>query len=159
MAIGERIHFFRTRNNLTQKALGQMIGFDEKSADVRIAQYESGTRSPKENLVSLLSQTFGISSEALTVPNIDSYTGLMHTLFALEDLYGLKIGEIDGEVCLRLDKSSKSYLQLLSLFESWNKQSSSLQSGEISKAEYDHWRYTYPAGDRSNFHEVTPSGN
>ena len=142
MAIGERIHFFRTRNNLTQKALGQMVGFDEKSADVRIAQYESGTRSPKENLISLLSQTFGISSEAL-----------------LEDLYGLKIGEIDGEVCLRLDKSSKSYLQLLSLFESWNKQSSSLKSGEISKAEYDHWRYTYPAGDRSNFHEVTPSGN
>ncbi len=159
MAIGERIHFFRTRNNLTQKALGQMVGFDEKSADVRIAQYESGTRSPKENLISLLSQTFGISSEALTVPNIDSYTGLMHTLFALEDLYGLKIGEIDGELCLRLDKSSKSYLQLLSLFESWNEQSSSLKSGEISKAEYDHWRYTYPAGDRSNFHEVTPSGN
>ena len=30
----------------------------------------------------------------------------MHTLFALEDMYGLKIGEIDGEVCLRLDKSA-----------------------------------------------------
>ena len=35
---------------------------------------------------------------------------LMHTLFALEDMYGLKIGEIDGELCLRLDKSARNDL-------------------------------------------------
>lgn len=50
MAIGERIHFFRTLRGMTQKYLGARIGFDEKSADVRIAQYESGARSPKDNL-------------------------------------------------------------------------------------------------------------
>lgn len=49
MAIGERIHFFRTLRGMTQKYLGVRLGFDEKSADVRIAQYESGTRSPKDN--------------------------------------------------------------------------------------------------------------
>ena len=40
MAIGERINFFRRRNNLTMNALGQLLGFDKKGADVRIAQYE-----------------------------------------------------------------------------------------------------------------------
>lgn len=41
------------------------------------------------------------------MPDIDTDIGLMHTFFALEDIYGLKIGEIDGEPCLRLDKSDE----------------------------------------------------
>ena len=86
MAIGERIHFFRTLRGMTQKYLGVRLGFDEKSADVRIAQYESGTRSPKDNYIALLADTLGVSPLALSVPNIDSYDGLMHTLFALEDM-------------------------------------------------------------------------
>ena len=32
MAIGERIHFFRTKRGMTQKYVGGQIGFDEKSA-------------------------------------------------------------------------------------------------------------------------------
>ena len=83
------------------------VGFPEKSADVRLAQYETGTRSPKADLTAELAKVLEVSPQALNVPDIDSYTGLMHTLFALEDIYGLKIGEIDGEVCLRLDKSKK----------------------------------------------------
>lgn len=30
----------------------------------------------------------------------------MHTLFTLEDTRGLKIGKLDGELCLRLDKDT-----------------------------------------------------
>ena len=47
MAIGERIHFFRTMRGMTQKYLGMALGFPEKSADVRLAQYENGSRTPK----------------------------------------------------------------------------------------------------------------
>ena len=65
MAIGERIHFFRTLRGMTQKYLGVRLGFDEKSADVRIAQYESGTRSPKDNYIALLADTLGVSPLAL----------------------------------------------------------------------------------------------
>ena len=50
MAIGERIHFFRNLRGMTQKYLGQMAGFPERSADIRMAQYESGTRSPKADV-------------------------------------------------------------------------------------------------------------
>ena len=46
MAIGERIHFFRTMRGMTQKYLGMALGFPEKSADVRLAQYENGSRTP-----------------------------------------------------------------------------------------------------------------
>ena len=47
MAIGERIHFFRLLRGMTQKYLGMALGFPEKSADVRLAQYETGSRTPK----------------------------------------------------------------------------------------------------------------
>ena len=50
MAIGERIHHFRLLRGFTQKYLGQQLGFSESQADVRIAQYEKGSRSPKQNL-------------------------------------------------------------------------------------------------------------
>ena len=50
MAIGERIHFFRLLRGMTQKYLGMAVGFPEKSADVRLAQYETGTRTPKADL-------------------------------------------------------------------------------------------------------------
>ena len=42
MAIGERIRFFRNLKGYTQKYFGQIVGFSEKTADIRIAQYGVG---------------------------------------------------------------------------------------------------------------------
>ena len=53
MAIGERIRFFRNLRGMTQKYLGQVIGFPEKTADIRMAQYESGSRTPKAELTAV----------------------------------------------------------------------------------------------------------
>ena len=91
MAIGERIQFFRKLRGMTQKYLGTQVGFPEKSADVRLAQYETGTRTPKADMTAALANILDVSPLALSVPDIDSYLGLMHTLFTLEDRYGLKV--------------------------------------------------------------------
>ena len=145
MAIGERIRFFRNLRGMTQKYLGQVVGFPEKTADLRMAQYESGSRTPKAELTENLAGALGVSPLALSVPDIDSYLGLMHTLFALEDIYGLKIDKLDDEVCIRLDKNrGTSYISLLERFTAWQKEAEKYRNGEISKEEYDHWRYTYP---------------
>lgn len=149
MAIGERIRFIRNLRGMTQKMLGIKVGFDKRNADVRMAQYESGTRTPKENLVNTLAEALEVSPKALTVPEIDSYIGLMHTLFALEDLYGIKVGEIDGELCLRLDKSKDTtYLSLLDMFSAWQHEAEKFRNGEITKEEYNTWRYNYPSIQR-----------
>lgn len=145
VAIGERIRYIRNLRGMTQKWLGVAIGFDEKTADVRMAQYESGTRTPKEKIVNELSRALDVSQLALTVPDIDSYYGLMHTLFACEDLYGLKINSINGEICLALDKNKDStYRSMFDMFSTWQQESEKLKSGEITKEEYDTWRYNYP---------------
>jgi hypothetical protein len=88
---------------------------------------------------------FGVSPLALTVPDIDTNYGLMHTLFALEDIYGLKIDEIDGEVCIRFDHDrSEAHRDILERCAAWLREAEKFRSGEITKEEYDHWRYTYP---------------
>ena len=71
MAIGERIRFFRNKKGVTQKYLGQVVGFPERSADVRMAQYETGSRTPKADLTRTLAGFFEVSTDALTVPDID----------------------------------------------------------------------------------------
>ena len=158
MAIGERIRFIRNLRGMTQKYLGMAIGFDEKTADVRMAQYESGTRTPKADLTATLANTLDVSPKALDVPDIDSDIGLMHTLFALEDLRGLQIGEIDGEVCLRLDKSrGMTNVGMLDMLTAWQREASKLKAGEITKEQYDQWRYNYPKFDTSQIWAKVPS--
>lgn len=148
MAIGERIHFFRLLRGMTQKYLGMALGFPEKSADVRLAQYETGSRTPKTDLTAALAQVLDVSPHALSVPDIDSYVGLMHTLFTLEDNYGLKISEMDGEVCLKVDvRKSKDSARLHEMLCSWQQVAAMLEAGEISKEDYDKWRYHYPEFD------------
>lgn len=158
MAIGERIRFFRNLRGMTQKYLGQVVGFPEKTADIRMAQYESGSRTPKAELTESLAGALGVSPLALSVPDIDSYLGLMHTLFTLEDNYGLKISEMDGEVCLKVDvRKSKDAARLHEMLCSWQQAAAMLEAGEISKEDYDKWRYHYPEFDKAqNYVQVPP---
>ena len=159
MAIGERIHFFRILRGMTQKYLGMTVGFPEKSADVRLAQYENGSRSPKADLTAALAEALDVSPQALSVPDIDSYTGLMHTLFTLEDLYGLKVKELDGEICLTVDvRQNKDAARLHEMLCGWRGRAAKLEAGEISKEDYDKWRYHYPDFDTSSLRQkVGPS--
>lgn len=148
MAIGERIHFFRTLRGMTQKYLGMAVGFPERSADVRLAQYETGTRTPKADLTSGLAHVLDVSPQALAVPDIDSYIGLAHTLFTLEDVYGLKVKKVDGQVCLQTDVfQGHSAVELNRFLTAWQEQAAKLEAGEITKEEYDRWRYRYPEFD------------
>ena len=150
MAIGQRIRFFRNRKGLTQKQLGEELGFLGKTSDVRLAQYESEARVPKLDLVKEMATALNVNTRAITVPDIDSYLGLMHTLFALEDMYGIKINEIDGQLCLCIDKSiTAPGSSLDTMLCAWNIQSQKLKAGEITKEAYDDWRYNYPDSDHS----------
>ena len=144
MAIGERIRFIRNLRGMTQKFLGRSVGFDEKTADVRMAQYESGVRSPKADLTAKIAEVLEVAPEALAVPNIENYVGVMHTLFTLEDLYGLRIDKLDDEICIRLDKDNGTeFLTMLKMFKAWEKQAENYRRGKITKESYDNWRYNF----------------
>ncbi|MBR6050498.1 MAG: helix-turn-helix transcriptional regulator [Clostridia bacterium] len=158
MAIGERIRFIRNLLGMTQKYLGISVGYQENTADVRIAQYESGTRKPKEDVVEGIAYVLGVSPLALKVPDIDSYVGLMHTLFTLEDIYGLTIEKNDGKTVFRFDRrKGKDAEHISKMVDAWADISEKYRSGKISREEYDKWRYNYPKFDKSQIWVKMPS--
>lgn len=160
MAIGERIRFFRNLRGMTQKYLGTIVGFPEKTADIRMAQYESGSRTPKADLTNKLAEVFEISPQALSVPDIDSYIGLMHTLFTLEDRYGLTIEKTENGVSIYADpKKGTDATELSEMLNAWAEQSEKYHNGDINRDDYDKWRYNYPKYDKTSGYVKVPSQN
>ena len=158
MAIGERIRFFRNLRGMTQKYLGIQVGFPEKTADIRMAQYESGSRTPKSDLTNTLAQVFEVSPQALTVPDIDSDLGLLHTLFTLEDLYGMRAESVNGQI--HVSSFQGDFVvdnTVFVMLAAWVEQAEKYRNGEITKEQYDEWRYTYPKLDTTQIWAKNPS--
>lgn len=130
--IGKRIRFIRKKKGMTMKYLGIAAGLPENSADIRIAQYESGTRTPKADLLRKIADVLDVSPDALSLPDLDSVIGVMHTLFILEDLYSFRFTPDD---CIS-DRLKKAINEWQGEYERYSK-------GEISKEQYDNWRYKY----------------
>ena len=144
MSIGNRIKKVRNMRGMTQKELGLAVGFDEKSADIRIAQYESGTRTPKEKIITNLANALKINPKAIDRLDTENYIDLAHILFIFEDIYGIKINSVDGELCLMPDKTRSSiYPTLFDIFDTWQQEAEKLKNGEITEDEYNAWRYNY----------------
>ena len=91
MSLGRRIRHYRMLRGMTQKALGIAAGFPPATADIRIAQYESGARTSKHALLCTLAEALGVSPSALDIPRIKIHEVLTQLLLALENEYGLMI--------------------------------------------------------------------
>ena len=148
MNIGERIKRIRTLRGMTQKDLGIALGFPERSADVRVAQYESGSRTPKEDVVQEMAKVFKVKPKAIADPDYNTYIGLMYMFFDLEETYGIHVDEIDGELCLRLDRSRKDYTDLFDMLLKWNEARKNGQADFDSSVAYEEWKLHYPPSIR-----------
>ena len=148
LGIGRRINFFRRLHGLTQKELGALLGFSEKSCDVRIAQYEAGDRIPKEEMLQKLAAVFKISPQALQVPELGSWVQRMHIFFAMEDMYGAKPRKIDGDYYLLIEEEDNNDELVTgvrnAVLKEWLDKRQALEAGKLTKEAYDEWRYNYP---------------
>lgn len=164
MSIGERIRFFRRRKGLTQAELGEAMGFAGKSTNVRVAQYEWNRREPKRDVIEQFAEIFDVAPEAIQSPEIDTKIGFMHTLFQMEDLYGLTVTVLDGYICLKQDINHPKYnKEVADDLRAWYVMKNKLTTGSISKNEYDEWRYKYPmlredAGSKEGYYYNQNSG-
>lgn len=134
---GKRIRRFRILRGMTQKSLGIAAGFSRKTADIRIAQYESGARTPKYERICLLAQALDVSPLALTVPRVENDAELLYLLFSLEDEFGIVL-------CPQPDVFAGTFRES---FEVWQLQRERLRAGEISREDYDRWRFGYSVAD------------
>ena len=144
MAVSKRIRFFRKLRGMTQKRLGIAVGFSEKTADTRVAQYETDARGPKAALRERFAAALGVSVNALDIPDVDTPAGLMHTLFALEDIYSFQIVDSPEGLCLRLNEPALPRCgQLWLALQTWHTFRLEMEAGIFPRTEYDHWRYNY----------------
>lgn len=68
ITFGRKLKHLRQKNHLTQKELGIALGFPEDSADVRIAQYETDTRKPRDEILVKMAKTLNVPLDILTIP-------------------------------------------------------------------------------------------
>lgn len=146
MAVGERIKRARKFRKITQKELGLAVGFDDNTADVRIAQYESGIRNPKEALLRKIAQDLDVSYASLYEPTLYSAEDVMHTLFEMDENYGIRIFDVVEEH--GYSKTVKAINFNSNLMEDfmaeWQQRKRELASGVISIEEYTEWKLNWP---------------
>ena len=143
MSIGKRIRFFRNLRGMTQQQLGIVLGFTEQTAHVRIAQYEMGKKEPRMETLEEIAKALNVSPAALKSPNLDCDTGCFHTLFQLEDEFAIQISSIDGRPCMIVNPEKINYILSLKAMTEWKEQYECYCRSEITREEYDQWRYTH----------------
>ena len=75
----------------------------------------------------------------------------MHTLFTLEDRYGLTVEKGENGVFMRVDpRKGKDAAELSKMLNAWAEQAEKYHNGDISRDEYDKWRYNYPKYDETS---------
>lgn len=103
MTVGQRIRYFRVKNKMTQKSLGVAAGFSDKTAEIRICQYESGIRNPKKDVLLKIAQAMRIPADVLSEPDLHNREDLPRILFILEMEHGFRVNMENGTICLSLE--------------------------------------------------------
>ena len=149
MAVGDRIKRARNLRGMTQKELGIAIGFEEKSADIRIAQYESNTRTPKEELLRKIAEVLDVNYRSLYEPTLYAAEDVMYTLFELDEHYpSTRLYEVtdttDPDFPEKHMAVSFRYRLLDEFLKEWQLRKKQLRDGEITKEEYLEWKLNWP---------------
>lgn len=141
--IGRRIKRMRQMRKMTQKELGIAVGFKPDSAEIRISQYESDTRTPKAELTRSLASALAVSSQIIGKYDVATPEGLLCTLFELEELYGLSLVEREGRIYFGFISQTGAD----QLIKKWYGKKRALFRGMVTRDEYNDWKYN------ESFHE------
>lgn len=163
MLIGERIKRIRSFRGLTQSEFGIALGFDAKNAAVRVAQYESNYRAPKEDMINQMADILNANPAMIRSYSDISEDSIFISLFWLEEEKGYDVMNLtqlsdvylEDEMVNTYDETKTlSTLAPVSLFfndekmntniHQWYLQKQKLASDEISEDEYFEWKITWP---------------
>lgn len=147
------------KRNMTQKELGLAIGFNNRTADVRIAQYESGTRVPKEAVIAKIAEALSVNPDYLMAPAIDKTEEIIHALIYLDELNQLKMDAEDYTtpegVELKRIKLSLTYLNRY--LEEWYEKKKAFENEDLTQEEYYEWKINWPTSS-SNYNNIFKEG-
>lgn len=135
MGTGELIRKYRKMRGLTQSELAEKCGL----TDSAIRNYELGNRTPGEDQVKEIASALHVAPESLFDVPAATAREALELIFRIDEEFGLKPKEIDGEVVLAIDPSSKK------AFKAWLAQIDSEKSGEITAEQLAEWKAKFGA--------------
>lgn len=163
MTQGERIRYIRTERGLTQQQLGEMCGFSESTADVRIRQYESNKKSPKDDTLRVIAKALKVNYAAIKNYDSGCAEDVLETLFWLDqqnfiDLFPLDCvidyhnnwkykGSYNDEEYLTIGDPFGIVIKygLVNMFMAeWYQRKMQLKNNEITEKQYNNWKWNWP---------------
>lgn len=167
MAIGEKIKQIREFRGMTQKSLGIALGYPDNSAPIRIAQYESNVRVPKEETIIQISNILNCNPLAIGGKARNRVEESIEQLFWIENDYGpfvlfplkaefseqfenkelahgyCKVSEyLEAQTAITF-KPQTSFL-MRAYLSNWEIVNQNFWMGKISDKDYFEWKITWP---------------
>ena len=128
MSTGENIKRIRNIRGMTQKELGIAIGIGEESASPRMAQYETGNRTPRESMLNKMAAVLEVDPRNISIPTGYREEDMIYRLLALEDYFPE----------MKLERNSQTGDDFLF---TWGVIRGKRAKGLISEEEYLNWKY------------------
>jgi transcriptional regulator with XRE-family HTH domain len=141
MITGKKIKLIRTFRKLTQKELGSMTGIHE----VAIRKYELGKNVPKQDQLRKIAEALQVNVNALAEYDVQDVSDIMPLLFAIDDVYDVKIRDLDGVPGIFFEND-----RLIHFLKDWRVMKESLQNSEAFGSSYEIWKTVRPSYIKEN---------
>ena len=121
-SIGQRLKFVRRFRRLTQKELGLLMGYSEKTADVRIAQYEKNARTPNAETTAKLAEVLKVSPVVFSPTICASREDLLQSMYWLflmkggGDIYSIQLANGSSAIHTQVKTNRSIVLSICKAF-------------------------------------------
>ncbi len=159
MNFGSLLKLFRNLRGYTQAELGEKVGLN----DVRIRQYESGARTPREDVRKSLAEALEIKDFYLETGGLpEGFEEAMYSLFKLDSSFPIKIKEVEiqetgkrGNVYTKTEYvmyfQDEAAASMSSFLPAWKKMRDAYDNEEITKEEYEDWKANWPSSTNADY--------
>ena len=138
MGKGRAIKRIREARGMTQAQLADLAGI----TDGGLRGYELDRRVPRAEHRLRIAEALGVAPEALVDHGLADPDAFAHAMLDLEGTEAAPVVEADERgALLRLGGTHGAFL------EAWLEARSKLESGEMSREEYERWRDSYIVAD------------
>ena len=138
MNLGDKIKKYRVLRGLTQTKLGEMVGFSRTTANSRIRKYETNEMAPKADIRQKIADALDVDMSSLSDIDINTEEDVLHSLFLLEEEYGMEINKEGDKINLSFSLSDNNNQKLMGYLCNW---------ASIKNSTADFLVFTKNAGD------------
>ena len=143
MKLGEKIKLVRIHRGLTQRELGERLHLDGNAAN-RIAQYESGFRTPKESRIKEIARALNIREENFFT-RAETPEDIIRILIWYDWEHGCG-GSVPIDAILLFD----DFEEVGYFLKEWYSQKKRLRTREITRERYFEWMLQWPSEKGNN---------